>query len=434
MKLDLSGKRVVVVGAAKSGQAAARLAQRLNAKVKVSDAASEEKVDEDFRRWGALQGIPMEFGGHTRSFIEDSDLLVVSPGVRIDAQPLRWAREKNIAIWGEIELAFRVCSKPVIAITGSNGKTTVSTLIAEMIDHSGKKAILCGNVGTPFSDYVLDAPNADYFVLELSSFQLETIKTFRPHVAVLLNFSQNHLDRHRNLEEYFIAKKRIFENQTGQDFAVLNKQDPRLAALASQLKGHVVFFNDKNIDGGLLPMPFVNNPNFLAAATAARILNIPSDIFNEVLRQFPGVEHRMEVLGEIDGVLFINDSKATTTEAGRWALQRATRPVVMICGGRDKNADFTVMREIVRQKVKHMIVYGEAREKLQAAFEQTVPLNSCPDLAGAVSAARTRAQAGDCVLLSPMCTSFDSFRNYAERGRAFKEIVNQLSAGKLVKK
>ena len=434
MKLDLSKKRVVVVGAAKSGQAAARLAQRLNAKVKMSDAAAEETVDENFRRWAVLQGIPMEFGGHTRSFIEDSDLLVVSPGVRIDAQPLRWAREKNIAVWSEIELAFRACEKPVIAVTGSNGKTTVSTLIAEIIDRSGKKAILCGNVGTPFSDYVLDAPNADYFVLEVSSFQLETIKTFRPYVAVFLNFSQNHLDRHRDIEEYFIAKKRIFENQTRDDFAVVNKEDRRLEEMAPLLKAHGVFFNDKNIDGGLLPMPFVTNPNFLAAATVARILKIPSDVFNEVFRQFPGVEHRMEALGEVEGILFINDSKSTTTEAGRWALQRVSRPVVMICGGRDKNADFTVMKEIVRNKVKQMIVYGEAREKLQAAFAQTVPLQSCPTLAEAVHSAFTRAENGDCVLLSPMCTSFDSFRSYTERGRAFKELVQQISSGKLVKK
>lgn len=419
--MDFQGKTVTVIGAAKSGQSAGRLLRSLGARVKISEAGPENLVDDTFRAWAGREEIVFEFDGHTRNFIRDSDLLVLSPGVRIDALPVQWAKEKGVPVWGEIELACRQCSKPVIAVTGSNGKTTVSTLISLLIEASGKKACLCGNVGTPFTEYVLQSGSYDYFVTEISSFQLETIESFKPMAAVFLNFSQNHLDRHRDLNEYYTAKMRIFENQDNKDFAVLNAKDDWVKQAASKVQSRVCFFND----GEFLTEGIVN-PNHLAALAVARVLGLPFDVCLNVLKNFKGVEHRMEKVRIIDGVEYINDSKATTVEAGRWALESVSVPVVMISGGRDKNLDFSVLRPLLKQKVRTMIVYGEARAKLAAAFRDSVEVSECETLAQAVQISRRLARPGDAAMLVPMCTSYDQFKNFEERGRAFKTIVQNL--------
>ena len=272
----------------------------------------------------------------------------------------------------------------------------------------------------------------DFFVLEISSFQLETvvepgipgIRGFKPQVAVILNVNQNHLDRHKDLQEYFDAKKRIFLNQDARDYAVVNAQDQGLKDLAPQLKARVRFFNAAPLSlPGITP-----NPNFAVAREVADILGIKDDVCAKVFRDFKGVEHRLELVRQIDGVDFINDSKATTAQAAIWALERLNAPVIMICGGRDKNIDFSVVAPFVRQKVKKMIVIGEARAKLKKTFESVVALEEYATLPDAVSRARQIAQKGDSVLLSPMCTSFDMFANYEERGRCFKELVRGLPA------
>ncbi|MCB9772049.1 MAG: UDP-N-acetylmuramoyl-L-alanine--D-glutamate ligase [Candidatus Omnitrophica bacterium] len=419
--MDLQNKIVVVIGAAKSGQSAARLLHQLKARVKISEAGTELILDDQFRLWIQANRIECQFEGHTQDFIEQSDLVVLSPGVRIDALPVQWARAKGVPIWSEIELASRFCQKPIIAITGSNGKTTVSTLIKMMLDACGKRACLCGNVGNPFTEFVLKNDAYDYFVTEISSFQLETIETFKPHIALFLNFSQNHLDRHKNIEEYFAAKTRIFLNQDQGDFAVLNAKDEWVKRLATQLKAHVSFFNDDE--------PYVaeiNNPNHLAVLAVAHILRLPMNICRREIDAFKGVEHRMEKIRNLNGVEYINDSKATTVEAGRWALESISRPIVMLCGGRDKNLDFSVIRSLVAKKVKTMIVFGEARAKLREAFDGVVPLLECTTLEDAVNGARQVAQPGDVAMLVPMCTSYDMFKNFEERGHAFKTIVQNL--------
>ncbi len=419
--MNLKNKIAVVIGSAKSGQSAARLLYKLGAQVKISEAGKFSIIDEDFRRWAEEKKIVFEFNGHTKDFIEHSDLVVLSPGVHIDALPVVWAKAKGISVWGEIELGSRVCTKPIIAVTGSNGKTTVSTLISLMINACGKRACLCGNVGEPFTEFVLQSDQYDYFVTEISSFQLETIETFKPHIALLLNFTQNHLDRHKDLDEYFSAKKRIFENQDHNDFAVLNAEEEWCKKAATGIESQICFFNQ-----GEFSSQGIVNPNHLAVLSVAKILGLPLNICLRELENFKGVEHRMEKVRSLDGVEYINDSKATTVEAGRWALESVSKPIVMLCGGRDKNLDFSVIRPLVAKKVKKLILFGEARNKLRVAFDGAVNLEECATLEQAVSVGRQAAIAGDVLMLVPMCTSYDMFKNFEERGRAFKAIVKSL--------
>lgn len=417
--IKVKNKKVTILGAAKSGMATAELVLKLKGFPKISEAGPAEKLD---HQWLKRKRIPAEWGGHTRAFIEDSDLLVLSPGVRIDAEPVKWAQNKKIPVIGEIELAAAFCSAPIIAVTGSNGKTTVVTLIAEILKKAGKSVCLCGNIGTPFSKYVLNLKKKDFVVLEVSSFQMESIVDFRPHVAVLLNFSQNHLDRHKDLQEYFEAKKRIFMNQKKTDYAVLNYQIPMIRDLKGKLKAEVVYFNSPEI----MEKTTVRNPNHLAAMAVGKVLGVSEETAKKVFARFKGVEHRLEWVRSIRGVDFFNDSKATTAEAGRWALENFTRPVIMICGGRDKNIDFSVLRDLARRKVKKMLVIGEAREKIRKSFSDVVPLEECDSLESAVRRGRDLANEGDCVVLTPMCTSFDMFANFEERGKTFKELVKKL--------
>lgn len=428
--MNLKNKTITILGAQRTGMALAKLVTFLGGNAKISEKGDETTVSEDFREWAKQHKVRCEFTGHTRSFIEDSDFVVLSPGVPYNSQAIQWAKEKSIPVLGEIEFAFQFCSKPVIAVTGSNGKTTVVTLIHQVLEAAGLRSCLCGNIGAPFSDYILDLENKDFVVLEISSFQLEAVSPpgtsgilgFKPHIAVILNVNQNHLDRHKDFQEYFDAKQRIFLNQDAGDYAVLNHQDSGLKAIAGQLKSQVRFFN-----AAPLSLPGIShNPNFAAVREVANILGIKDEVCVQVFKNFKGVEHRMEFVREIEGVNFINDSKATTAQAGIWALERLNCSVIMICGGRDKNIDFSVVAPFARQKVKKMILIGEARAKLKKTFEGVVALEECNTLADAVLRAREIAQKGDSVLLSPMCASFDMFTNYEERGRCFKELVRNL--------
>jgi len=408
MKFDLKHKKVTVIGAARSGIAVADAVLRLGGIAKISDSHAVEKLD----------GVIVEAGGHTKAFIQDSDYVMLSPGVRLDAVPVQWAREKKIEVMGEVEFAYRLCPCPIVAITGSNGKTTTSTVIAEIIKKTGRKVALCGNIGSPFSKHVLDLNATDIVVLEISSFQLESTIHFKPHVAVWTNFSQNHLDRHKDLEEYFQAKCKIFVNQDAKDFAVLNFLDAEHQKLAKHLKAKVLFFNDA--------AGKVDNPNYLAAMQTARALGIGIDVCLKVFEEFKGVEHRLEFVRDIGGVVFINDSKSTTVEAGRWALERAAKPVIMICGGSDKKLDYHPLKSLVAQKVKHMIAIGEIRDLIKSTFADVVTVDTVNSFEEAIKTARHIAKPGEHVLLSPMTASFDMFDDYEHRGRVFKEIVQGL--------
>ena len=423
---DWAGKKITIIGAGTSGLAAARLCSRQGARVKVSENQAKDKISPGVLKEIEDLSLACEWGGHTAPFIEDNDLIVISPGVRSDASCVVWAKAKGVPVTGEVELASRFCPCRVIAVTGSNGKTTVSTLIAEFLRAAGHRVFLCGNVGFPFSSAVRDMTKTDMAVVEVSSFQLETIERFHPFIAVFLNFNENHLDRHRDMREYFTAKTRIFENQTADDFAVLNKDDERIQGLGETLKARVVFFSESQAlkENGIGPKGA--DPNYLAASTVAGLVGVDEAVCRKTFQEFKGVEHRMERVRILNGVVFINDSKATTAQSGSWALKNVPGPVVLICGGRDKNIDFSVLREQVAQKVRKMIVIGEASKKLSRTFQDIVDVEESNSLSSAVERARACAVAGDYVLLSPLCASFDMFRNFEERGRVFKEYVCDL--------
>ena len=417
--MDIKNKKVCIIGAARSGIAAADLALEMGAVPKISDGKPLADITAALNGLKNRERTLVESGGHTKGFILDSDLLVASPGVWRDAEPLQWAREAGIPVLGEIEFAWRYCARPVIAVTGSNGKTTTVTLINDVIKASGRTPCLCGNVGMPFSRYALRR-DVDYIVLEISSFQLELIETFRPHIAVILNVSQNHLDRHPDMADYFNAKKRLLMNQGKDDFAVLNARDAYVFGLRNEAKSGVRLFNN---DGE------TNDPNHLAVLEVARLLGIDDTVTQKVFDDFQGVEHRLERVRVLEGVEYINDSKSTTVEAGRWALERLRKPAVMIAGGSDKHMDYVPLRDLVRQKVRRMIAIGVIKDQLKEAFGDVIPVEVLPGgLDEAVELARREARVGECVLLSPMTASFDMFDNFEHRGKVFKDIVRKLHA------
>lgn len=439
-------RKVAVIGLAHSGIAAACLLQELGAEVFISDNACNEKVKalaEDLHR----QGIVTEIGGHCLDSIRDKDLVVVSPGVSAASPALKWANELGIPVISEIELAWSLCPATVIAITGTNGKTTVTTLVAKVLEAAGKKAVALGNIGKPFSQEVMNLGKDDFVSLEVSSFQLETIRAFKPKVSVILNFTPDHLDRYKDIQEYLSAKKRIFMNQDENDYTVLNYDDLALRALAGCIKAKTVFFSANEsikrtenrlkviAEGDFLgaknsaddiKRKRALNPNHFAVMAAAKIFNIPETICDEVFRNFKGVEHRMELVRTFKKIDFINDSKATNVDSTMWALRNIYKPAILIAGGRDKNSDYAVIFELMRQKVKLLVVIGEARGKILKALGGFGLIQEASSLEEAVALGFEKAKSGDCLLLSPMCASFDMFENYEHRGKVFKDIVNKL--------
>jgi UDP-N-acetylmuramoylalanine--D-glutamate ligase len=412
-------KQVVIVGFARSGLASANLLFDLGADVFVTD-----NQDNDFVRSNAAKlksaNIKLELGRHTKEFIENKDLLILSPGVPNNALPVIWAEQLKIPVISEIELAWILCPATVIAVTGSNGKTTVTTLIGRILEASGKKVFVCGNIGNPFAAEVRKMTENDFVSLEVSSFQLERINSFKPKISVILNFSRNHLDRYNDMQEYLAAKRRIFMNQDKTDYLVLNTEDPLSKELARQTTANVVYFSQRQD----------LNPNQAAALAVSSILGLKKEVCLEALRGFKGVEHRMEYVAQIKNVKFINDSKATTADSAIWALKNIDSPIILIAGGRDKGLDYGIILEPARGKVKEVILIGEAKQKLKEAFKGVLSINEAASLKEAVNAAFLKASPGDCVLLSPMCSSFDMFSDYEERGRVFKEAVRELAKDK----
>jgi len=417
--MQLKNKTITIFGLGRSGLESALLLHGMNEgiKVKVTDSLDDSKIRQNASR--LKSGIEVEIGRHSRDFIKESNLIVLSPGIRIDLPIISWARENGISIIGEIELGYLLCPAPIIAVTGTNGKTTVTTLSSQILKSTGKNIHLCGNIGKPFCKEIPNIKKGDLVCLEVSSFHLETIVSFRPKVAVFLNFSRNHLDRYRNMQEYLSAKKKIFENQNEEDWAVLNQGDSTLREFSKKIKSRVVFFNcveDKTQDGNL-------NSNHLAVLAIAEIFGVKTKDCLDVFRQFKGIEHRLELVRNIDGIDFINDSKATTVDAARWALNNTNKPIIMIAGGRDKGSDFSSIKDLIRKKVKELILIGEARQKIKMQLDGVLTIKEAGSLKDSVYLGLKDASKGDCVLLSPMCASFDMFSDFEDRGRTFKEIV-----------
>jgi len=412
------GKNVTIVGLARSGLACANLLHSLGACVRVTDINDNMHIRSFSVRLSSPE-IQIELGSHSEGFIRQADLVVISPGVPATAQPLIWAKEFAKPVISEIELAGMLCPAEIIAVTGSNGKTTVTTLIGKILQGPGKNVFVCGNIGNPFCGEVEKVKKGDFVVLEVSSFQLETIKNFKPRIAVILNLTPNHLDRYNNIQEYLEAKKRIFMNQDKNDFLVLNADDPLLRAAASEARSKVSFF-DK--EGGL-------NPNQNAVAAVGKILKIKPEKMFTIFHSFKGLEHRMEEVEEVSGVKFINDSKATTADSAIWAISNVAGPIILIAGGRHKGINYRVILEAAKNKVKQAFLIGEAKDIIATDLSGAFPIAKVDTLKEAIISAYESAKPGDYVLFSPMCSSFDMFKDYEQRGEAFKKIVLDLARG-----
>jgi UDP-N-acetylmuramoylalanine--D-glutamate ligase len=450
--MDLNGKRVLVVGLGKSGVASALFLKARGAQVTVSDTKSGDELRNEIPVL-LDHGITVETGGHGDRTFRGQDLIVVSPGVPIDAPPLVQARALGESVIGEIELAARFLPGPIVAITGSNGKTTTTTLTGEIIASAGFSTLVGGNIGTPAISLVEHAKYETVIVLEISSFQLETIQMFQPKVAVILNITPDHLDRHRTFEAYADAKARIFENQQGSDFTVLNADDPTCVAMAASTKGQVFWFSrQKEVqhgawvrDGNIvfrdktgqreimqvseIPLKGAHNlENVLAAVCASALMGCAPLKIREAVQNFKAVEHRLEFVASVRGVDYYNDSKATNVDATIKALESFPANIHLILGGKDKGSDYSVLNDLLRQRVKRLYTIGAAAGKIesQIVFPKGEIIHA-ETLENAIRKANASAQPGDVVLLAPACASFDQFKNYEHRGQVFKEIVGELT-------
>jgi UDP-N-acetylmuramoylalanine--D-glutamate ligase len=453
--MELNGKRVLVVGLGKSGVASALFLKAHGARVTVSDT----KSGDDLRNEIPVlldHGITVETGGHGERTFQGQDLIVVSPGVPIDAPPLAQARSLGESVIGEIELAAQFLPGPIIAITGSNGKTTTTTLTGEIMAAGGFPTLVGGNIGTPAISLAERATRDSVIVLEVSSFQLETIQTFRPKVSVVLNVTPDHLDRHRTFDAYVNAKARIFENQRGDDFTVLNADDPTCVSMAARTKAQVFWFSrQKEVERGAwvregavlfrdsrgqreilqvsdIPLKGAHNlENVLAAVCAGALMGCAPEKIRQAVANFKAVEHRLEFVATIRGVDYYNDSKATNVDATIKALESFPANIHLILGGKDKGSDYSVLNDLLRQRVKRVYTIGAAAAKIESQIVSTK--NGGPELVhaetleNAIRKASTITQPGDIVLLAPACASFDQFKNYEQRGGLFKEIVRSLT-------
>jgi len=412
----LKDKNVLVVGLGRSGYAASLLLAENKAKVAVTDKNKNPYLEKTAKELESY-GIKVELGQHSRELLEGKDLVVLSPGVDNRNPVIIWAEEKNIPVISEIELAFWFCpTRKIIAVSGTNGKTTVTSLIGKCLEADGKRVHVCGNIGVAFSSQVKYIYGEDYVSLEISSFQLERVIKFRPFIAVMLNFTPDHLDRYADMQDYYQAKKRLFMNQEKEDFAVLNCNDQYVKKMAQGIRANIVFFDKDN----------EMNENFSAVRKVAQIIKIEEKVIDKVFSDFKGIEHRLEYVGECKGVGFINDSKATNVESTLWALQNINKPIILIAGGRNKGLSFSKIKPFIKQKVKFLVLIGEAKEVLKEEFKDTAKIYEASSLEEAVNSSFHKAQYGDVVLLSPMCASFDMFKNYEERGDAFRNIVKEL--------
>jgi len=441
---------ITVVGLAKSGVGAANLLHSLGARVTVTDSKTEGELAEQAGRLSP--GITKALGTHPDEIFTKAGLIVVSPGVPLTIPPLKKAADAGVGIIGELELSYMLSDSPFIAITGTNGKSTTTTLVGEMIKAAGMKTYVGGNLGNALTDEPERLKGQDYIVAEVSSFQLETIKAFRPRISAVLNITQDHLDRYAGMEEYAAAKARVFMNQVESDLLVLNADDPPTASLAGLARCRVALFSRKKpvvgayVEDGtvvyamglgaaqpLIPVDEIkikgahNVENALAASVMALAAGVSADLIARVLREFSGLEHRMEFVRELGGVTYINDSKGTNVGAVEKSLEGFTNPVILIAGGLDKHSDFSLLVPIIRQRVKKLILIGKASDVMYEALGgATETVKAGYSLDDAVKLAHESASPGDVVLLSPACASFDMFRNFEDRGEKFKELVNKL--------
>jgi UDP-N-acetylmuramoylalanine--D-glutamate ligase len=449
IKKDLAGKRCVVVGMAATGMAATEFLIKQGATVIVSEQKTERelRLGPSLKRLRAL-GAEVELGKHSARTFLGGDLIVLSPGVDPRIPPLEQAREKGIPIVSEVELASWFLTAPLIAITGTNGKSTTTSLIGHILSAWGKKVFVGGNIGTPLTAYLLQQEETGYIVAEISSFQLEAISSFRPWIALLLNLGEDHLTRHPTLASYAAAKARIFFNQGPQDWAIINADDAAVKALIPHIRAQVVPFsrerdrqqgvwledrdtvvykNGEKAERFALARVKIkgmhNRENIMAAVATATICGVPRAVIQESLESFAGLEHRLELVGEWNGVRVYNDSKATNVASAVTALLALEGPIILLAGGRDKGGAYAPLRRVIEERVKILILMGEAQSRMQEALQGPIPIHPVAGMKEGVQLAWRLANPGDTILLSPACSSFDMFENFEERGRVFKNLV-----------
>lgn len=453
--MNLHNKNVLVIGLGKSGISSIRFLKRQGAYVVAFDEKKEDEMKGQEKETIRSFADEVYFGDLPDTVLDKSDMIVVSPGVPLTKRYITLAHKKGIEVIGEVELAYRFCkSKNIIAITGTNGKTTTTTLVGEILKKVYDDVVVCGNIGFPFIDYVERSNDHTVFVIEISSFQLETIKYFKPMVGCILNITPDHLDRHMNIENYVKAKMRIFENIDQEGYSVLNMDNNITRDLVGYAKGTVITFsknksevsNSTFVEDGFIYYNFYgktqkvmkksdifipgehNLENALAAISCVLPFNVEPSVIEKTLKEFKGVEHRIEFVREINGVKFYNDSKGTNTDASSKALNSFDAPIILIAGGYDKGENFEKFARLISQKVKKVFLLGQTKQKIADQLRKIgyLDFEFVESLKEAVKKSFENAKEGDVVLLSPACASWDMFENYEQRGRLFKQYVNEL--------
>jgi UDP-N-acetylmuramoylalanine--D-glutamate ligase len=447
--MNLTGKKIVVIGMGRTGVATARFLGKQGAKVVVTDEKPVDQWGEGFKQIVTEKWL--EIGDYNTRILTGACIVVPSPGVPPNNDLLVEAQKKNIPVISEIEIAYRFLKVPVIAVTGTNGKTTTTTLLGEILKHSGKKTFVGGNIGNPLIEYVEGLQKDDFIVAEISSFQLQWVEKFRPMIAVLLNITCDHINYHGSFAEYRRIKTRVFANQTKEDFAILNAADPEQEGIERIINAQVIKFSSKRVlKKGIFikknnivfrmpganeeqyPLNTINLPglhnveNVMAAIMAARFCGCSQENIIAAVSAFRGLPHRIEFAGEKNLIKFYDDSKGTNVGSVVRALETFDKPVILLMGGRDKDGDFATLKPMLASKTKKIILFGEARDRIAKLIGKDMPELKKANLREAVESAYKNAQSGDVILLSPGCASFDEFANYKERGNFFKDVVGKL--------
>ena len=451
--MNLKNKNILLVGLAKTGISTIKHLNKLGAKVVVNDIKDKDKLKGILDELSDLNNVEYILGYHPEN-VDDIDMAVVSPGVPLDLPFILKLKSKNIEIIGEVELAYRLSQNPMfIGITGTNGKTTTTSLVGEIFKKANIDTYIVGNIGNPVIDTVDTANENSVLVTELSSFQLESIDTFKPHVSAILNFTEDHLNRHHTMEAYMEAKARIFKNQDEKDFCILNYDDKDVKSLSDNVKAKKIFFSrKKSLDCGIyldednniiinidkkikllnkdeLSLPGNHNlENCMAAAAIAYVSNIDIDVIREVLKTFAGVEHRQEFVRNLNGIMFVNDSKATNPDSSIKAIESYNRPIILIAGGMDKQSSFDEFLDVAKENVYALVLLGETAQRIKECAQNKGfdNITVVKDMKEAVNASYQIAKGGDVVLLSPACASWDMYKSFEVRGIDFKDNVHNL--------